>query len=100
MGHSAVTTSWCSPIRQGLDPLAASVLDVPWSAGGRPVTLSLATVLCAPGSVPDHRRAAARLAPLKQAAKALRGASWVLGRADVASHEVRRGTDRTAAPAG
>ncbi len=54
---------------EGLDPLAASVLDVPWSAGGRPVTLSLATVLCPPGSVPDHRQAAAWLAPLKKAAK-------------------------------
>ena len=60
----------------------------------------LATVLCAPWSVPDHRGAAARLAPLKKAAKALRGASWVLGRADAPGHEVRRGTDRTTAPAG
>ncbi|MFD4256613.1 EAL domain-containing protein [Streptomyces sp. NPDC058534] len=84
----------------GLDPLAASVLDVPWSAGGRPVTLSLATVLCAPGTVPDHRQAAAGLAPLKKAAKALRGASWVLGRAGAPGHEVRRGSDRSAAPAG
>lgn len=74
-----------------LDPLAASVLDVPWSAGGRAVTLSLATVLCAPGSVTDHRQAAACLAPLKQAAKALKGASWVLGRAGLAGHEIRRG---------
>lgn len=77
----------------GLDRLAAAVLDVAWSAGGRPVTLSLATVLCGPGSVPDHRRAAARLAPLKKAAKALGGASWVLGRADVPGHEVMRGPD-------
>ncbi len=84
----------------GLGRLAAAVLDVAWSAGGRPVTLSLATVLCGPGSVPDHRRAAARLAPLKKAAKALGGASWVLGRADVPGHEVMRGTDRTTAPAG
>ncbi|MFI8951672.1 GGDEF domain-containing protein [Streptomyces sp. NPDC053750] len=83
-----------------LDPLAASVLDAPWSAGGRPVTLSLATVLCAPGSVADHRAAAAALAPLKKAAKALRGASWVLGRAGAPGHEVRRGPDRATAPAG
>lgn len=64
------------------------------------MTLSLATVLCAPGSVPDHRQAAAGLAPLKKAAKALRGASWVLGRAGAPGHEVRRGADRSAAPAG
>ena len=50
-----------------------SVLDAPWAAGGPPVTLSLATVLCAPGSVADHRQAAACLAPLKKAAKALAG---------------------------
>ncbi|MGC9498933.1 GGDEF domain-containing protein [Streptomyces sp. WG7] len=84
----------------GLDPLATSVLDVAWSAGGRPVTLSLATVLCPPGGVPDHRQAAACLAPLKKAAKALHGASWVLGRAGVPGWEVRRGSDRAAAPAG
>ncbi|MEU2287187.1 GGDEF domain-containing protein [Streptomyces sp. NPDC013178] len=77
---------------EGLDPLAASVLDAPWSAGGRPVTLSLATVLCPPGSVADHRQAAACLAPLKKAAKALRGASWVVGRAGLPGHEVRRGS--------
>ncbi|MFF3486943.1 EAL domain-containing protein [Streptomyces sp. NPDC002701] len=84
----------------GLDPLAASVLDAPWSAGGPAVTLSLATVLCAPGSVTDHRQAAACLAPLKKAAKALRGTSWVLGRAGVQGHEVRRGSDAAPAPAG
>ncbi|MEV3859609.1 GGDEF domain-containing protein [Streptomyces sp. NPDC050095] len=79
-----------------LDPLAAAVLDAPWSAGGRTVTLSLATVVCPPGSVPDHRRAAAELAPLKQAAKALSGASWVCGRAGHEGFEVRRGPGRTA----
>ncbi|MEU6098159.1 GGDEF domain-containing protein [Streptomyces sp. NPDC047079] len=85
---------------EGLDPLAASVLDAPWSAGGRAVTLSLATVLCAPGSVSDHRQAAACLAPLKQAAKALSGASWVLGRAGQPGHEIRRGAAVTPAQAG
>ncbi|MBC2905134.1 EAL domain-containing protein [Streptomyces cupreus] len=84
---------------EGLDPLAATVLDAPWSAGGRPVTLSLATVLCAPGSVVDHRQAAACLAPLKQAAKSLRGASWVLGRAGLPGHEIRRGAGAAATQA-
>ncbi|MEU1417686.1 GGDEF domain-containing protein [Streptomyces sp. NPDC049097] len=84
----------------GLDPLAVSMLDTPWSAGGRNVTLSLATVLCAPGSVADHRQAAACLAPLKQAAKALSGASWVLGRAGLPGHEVRRGSAAAPAQAG
>lgn len=76
---------------EALDPLAAEVLDASWSAGGRPVTLSLATVLCTPGSVADHRQAAAFLAPLKQAAKSFRGTSWVLGQAGLPGHEIRRG---------
>ncbi|MFD5572065.1 EAL domain-containing protein [Streptomyces cadmiisoli] len=85
---------------EGLDPLAASVLDAPWSAGGRAVTLSLATVLCPPGSVTDHRQAAACLAPLKKAAKSLYGASWVLGHVGSPGHEVRRGARATARQAG
>ncbi|MFF8728769.1 GGDEF domain-containing protein [Streptomyces sp. NPDC015171] len=76
---------------EALDPLVATVLDAPWEAGGRPVTLSLATVVCGPGSVGDHHEAAARLAPLKKAAKALHGASWVLARAGFPGHEIRRG---------
>ncbi|MEU3844355.1 GGDEF domain-containing protein [Streptomyces sp. NPDC028635] len=78
---------------EGLGALVAAVLDAPWAAGGLPVTLSLATVVCAPGTVSDHREAAASLAPLKKAAKALRGASWVLGRAGLAGHEVLRGAE-------
>lgn len=76
---------------EGLDPPASAVLDVPWSAGGHAVTLPLATVLCVPGSVADHRQTAAYLAPLKQAAKALDGPSWVLGRAGLPGNEIRRG---------
>ncbi|GAB2747244.1 EAL domain-containing protein [Streptomyces bullii] len=83
-----------------LEPVAAAVLDALWSAGGRPVTLSLATVVCVPGSVSDHRQAAACLAPLKKAAKALRGASWVVGRAGAPGHEIRRGSRMAPAPAG
>ncbi len=80
---------------EGLAPLAAAVLDVHWEAGGRPVTLSLATVLCLPGSVTDHRQAAACLAPLKKAAKALDGTSWVLSRAGLTEYEILRGTRLT-----
>ncbi|MEV5901770.1 GGDEF domain-containing protein [Streptomyces sp. NBC_00015] len=77
---------------EGLEPLVSTVLDVPWSAGGSPVTLSLATVLCRPGSVTDHRQAAACLAPLKKAAKSLRGASWVVGHAGLPGYQIRRGS--------
>jgi diguanylate cyclase (GGDEF)-like protein len=85
---------------EGLGRLVTDVLDAPWSAGGRPVTLSLATVVCGPGGVADHREAAASLAPLKKAAKALQGASWVLGRAGLPGHEIRRGSGAYPAQAG
>ncbi|MGP3953064.1 EAL domain-containing protein [Streptomyces sp. 7N604] len=86
---------------EGMEPLARAVLDAPWSAGGMPVTMSLATVLCPPGSVADHHQAAACLAPLKKTAKALLGASWVLGRPGSLRQEVRRGTAlRVPGPAG
>lgn len=84
---------------EGLAPLAAAVLDVLWEAGGRAVTLSLATVLCLPGSVTDHRQAAAGLAPLKKAAKALDGTSWVLSRAGLTEYEILRGSRVTPAQA-
>ncbi|MFI8996884.1 EAL domain-containing protein [Streptomyces sp. NPDC053542] len=76
---------------EGLEAVAAAVLDVPWSAGGRPVTLSLATVVCPAGAVAGHAEAAAALAPLKKAAKGLAGGSWVLRRYGTPHHEVRRG---------
>ncbi|WP_432137605.1 MULTISPECIES: GGDEF domain-containing protein [unclassified Streptomyces] len=75
-----------------LDTVAAAVLDAPWSAGGRPVTLSLATVVCPPGGVTGHEQAAAWLAPLKKEAKSLRGPSWVVGRAGLPGYEIRRGS--------
>ena len=63
------------------------------------MTLSLATVLCLPGGVTDHRQAAACLAPLKKAAKALDGTSWVLGRAERGEYEILRGSHVTPAQA-
>ncbi|MYT28941.1 EAL domain-containing protein [Streptomyces sp. SID8354] len=75
----------------GLEPFAKALLDVDWSAGEMPVTLSLATVVCPPGSVTGHGPAAAALAPLKKAAKELPGASWVVGRPGTERTEVRRG---------
>ncbi|MEU0853226.1 GGDEF domain-containing protein [Streptomyces flaveolus] len=100
VGHIGGDDFLVLAVPEELGPLADRMLDAAWSAGGRPVTLSLATVVCAPGSVLDHRRAAACLAPLKKAAKALSGASWVLGWAGVSGHEVRRGSVRAPASAG
>ncbi|MFF4604671.1 EAL domain-containing protein [Streptomyces sp. NPDC001339] len=82
----------------GLEPFTAALLDVVWPVGGRPVTLSLATVVCPPGSVPGHRAAAAALAPLKKEAKALPGASWVVGRPGAARTEIRRGATAPGKP--
>jgi len=56
--------------------------------------------VCGPGGVSDHRQAAARLAPLKKAAKALRGNSWVLARAGLPGYEIRRGSGAAPAQAG
>ncbi len=78
--------------------LAAAVLDREWSAGGLPVSLSLATLVCEPGRVADHRDAAAQLAPLKKEAKALPGTSWVRGAAGGDRHDVLRAGARAWPP--
>jgi EAL domain-containing protein (putative c-di-GMP-specific phosphodiesterase class I)/GGDEF domain-containing protein len=62
-----------------LVPLSSGQLDTPRSAGGLAVSMSLATLVCAAGSVSDYREVSRLLAPLKKQAKALRGDSWVLG---------------------
>lgn len=79
----------------GLDdlvPLANSLLDTPRSVGGLAVSLSLATLVCASGSVTGYREVSRLLAPLKRHAKALRGTSWVLGRPGSDRVDVLRGT--------
>ena len=78
----------------GLDeivPFSAAVLDAPFEADGRGVTLSLATLICAAGSVGSYREVSRLLAPLKEHAKSLRGTSWVLGRPGSDHVDVLRG---------
>ncbi|WP_141982472.1 GGDEF domain-containing protein [Saccharothrix saharensis] len=72
-------------------PFAAGVLDAPFEAEGRGVTLSLATLICAAGSVGSYREVSRLLAPLKEHAKSLRGTSWVLGRPGSDHVDVLRG---------
>ncbi|MEV8444016.1 GGDEF domain-containing protein [Actinosynnema sp. NPDC051121] len=72
-------------------PFSAGVLDVPFEAEGRGVTLSLATLICAAGSVGSYREVSRLLAPLKEHAKSLRGTSWVLGRPGSDHVDVLRG---------
>lgn len=78
----------------GLDdlvPLSSGQLDTQRAAGGMAVSMSLATLVCSPGSVTDYREVSRLLAPLKKQAKALRGDSWVLGRPGSERVDVLRG---------
>jgi hypothetical protein len=76
--------------------VAAALLDTPWSADGMPVTVSLATLVCATSSLSSYREASRLLAPLKKQAKAVPGSSWVLGRPNSERVEVLRGRGRHA----
>ncbi|WP_433262460.1 EAL domain-containing protein [Actinosynnema sp. CS-041913] len=72
-------------------PYSAGVLDTPFDAEGHAVTLSLATLVCAAGTVGSYREVSRLLAPLKEHAKSLRGNSWVLGRPGSDHVDVLRG---------
>ncbi|HEX5117918.1 MAG TPA: GGDEF domain-containing protein [Pseudonocardiaceae bacterium] len=63
-----------------LMPLANRLIDTAWAVNGVPVSLSLATLVCAAGSVTGYREVSRMLAPLKLRAKAITGSSWVVGR--------------------
>ncbi|MBP2478731.1 diguanylate cyclase (GGDEF)-like protein [Crossiella equi] len=74
--------------------VATAILEPDRRVQGRSITLSMATLVCAAGSVGDHREASRLLAPLKQQAKSLLGSSWVLGRPGSARVDVLRGRPR------
>jgi diguanylate cyclase (GGDEF)-like protein len=71
--------------------VAGALLDRHWSADGLPVTVSLATLVCASGAIRSYQEASRLLAPLKKRAKAVPGSSWVLGRPGADRVEVLRG---------
>ena len=73
--------------------LATEVVDRTWRVDGTVVTVSLASLVCAVGSVASHREASRLLAPLKQRAKAVPRSSWVLGRPKSDRVDVLRGRD-------
>jgi diguanylate cyclase (GGDEF)-like protein len=84
----------------GLDeivPMATKILDTPFGVEGMSVTLSLATLICAAGSVPSYREVSRLLAPIKEHAKSLRGNSWVLTRPGSDRADVLRGAPQLAA---
>jgi diguanylate cyclase (GGDEF)-like protein len=62
-----------------LMPLASRLIDTKWLVQGELVTLSLATLVCAVGSVTSYHEASRLLAPLKHRAKSITGSSWVVG---------------------
>lgn len=76
--------------------LAAEVVDRAWTVDELPVTVSLASLVCAVSTVESYRVASRLLAPLKQRAKDVAGSSWVLGRPRSDRVDVLRG--RTATP--
>lgn len=71
--------------------VAAALLDRPWSADGMPVTVSLATLVCASDAIRSYQEVSRLLAPLKKRAKAVPGSSWVLSRPGSDRVEVLRG---------
>ena len=73
--------------------LATEVVDRTWRVEDTSVSVSLASLVCAVGSVESHREASRLLAPLKQRAKAVARSSWVLGRPKSDRVDVLRGRD-------
>ncbi|MGH3521216.1 MAG: EAL domain-containing protein [Haloechinothrix sp.] len=74
--------------------LAPRLLDKPWETEGMQVSVSLAGLVCAPGSVKSYPEVSRLLAPLKKRAKNVSGSSWVLGRPGVERVDVLRGRTR------
>ncbi|HET9116651.1 MAG TPA: GGDEF domain-containing protein [Pseudonocardiaceae bacterium] len=75
-------------------PLGSGVLDEPWEVDGCEVTLSLASLICSPGTVAGHRDVSRMLARLHRHAKSMPATSWVSGRTSSDRVEVVRGDTR------
>jgi diguanylate cyclase (GGDEF)-like protein len=71
--------------------LATELVDHEWVVEGMVVTVSLASLVCAAGSVESYREASRLLAPLKKRAKEVGRSSWVLGRPRSDRVDVLRG---------
>lgn len=71
--------------------LAPALLDSPWTVEGMTVSLTLAGLTCAPGTVSSYQQVSRELARLKQRAKSIAGSSWILGRPGVERIDVLRG---------
>jgi EAL domain-containing protein (putative c-di-GMP-specific phosphodiesterase class I)/GGDEF domain-containing protein len=76
-GHDFVVI--CDP--EDVVPIGSAVIEEPWEVNGREVTLSLASLICPPGTVAGHRNVSKMLAQLHRHAKSITTTSWVSGRA-------------------
>ncbi|MBK0867046.1 EAL domain-containing protein [Saccharopolyspora sp. HNM0986] len=83
-----------------LVPLAELLLDPERDAGGVPVSLSLATLVCTQSTVTSYDEVSRLLAPLKREAKALSGSSWVMSRPGSQHVDVLRGKGAAQGPGG
>ncbi|MGH4025605.1 MAG: EAL domain-containing protein [Pseudonocardiaceae bacterium] len=72
-------------------PFGSAVLDQSRIVEGREVSLSLASLVCAPGTVAGHRDVSRMLAQLRRRAKSMPGTSWVFGRPGSERVDVLRG---------
>ncbi len=75
----------------GVLPLGSAVLDDLWEVDGHGVTLSLASLICLPGTVAGHRDVSRMLARLHRHAKSMPTTSWVLGHSGSNQVDVLRG---------
>ncbi|MDQ0377806.1 GGDEF domain-containing protein [Amycolatopsis thermophila] len=76
--------------------VADTLLGTPWTAEHLPVTVSLATVVCAGTAAKSYREVSRLLAPLKKRAKDVTGSSWVNSWPGTDRFEVLRGRGRDA----
>lgn len=81
-------------------PLVSTVLDSPIRVEQSSPTISVATLVCAPGSIDSYQHASRMLAPLKHMAKELSGTSWVVGRPGTDRIDVLRGSNHQQQAAG
>lgn len=77
-------------------PFGSVVLDAPWRTGHQEAALSLASLVCLPGTVTGHRDVSRRLAELRRRARSLPAARWVFGRPGSERVEVVHSQERTA----
>jgi EAL domain-containing protein (putative c-di-GMP-specific phosphodiesterase class I)/GGDEF domain-containing protein len=81
-------------------PFGSAVLDEPWEVDGHEVTLSLASLICLPGTVAGHQDVSRMLARLHRHAKSMPTTSWVSGRPGSDRVDVLRGDVRVVSPVG